>query len=232
MLRANAEDHPLADVRTQERGGGVVHPDGDGLRRALRLPVVSSWNTIVSAFPHQRAVEEVHGRGTDETGDEEIGGVLVKVYRRGHLLEPAVLHHGDPVAERHGLDLIVGYIDHRRAEAGVEPGDFGAHLEAGLGVKIREGLIEQEHPGLADEGAAKRNPLPLAAGERGGFAIEAGGEVEDLRGILDALGDLCPWKMPELQPEGHVVIDRHVGIKRVVLEYHRDIAVLGRKVIH
>ena len=105
------------------------------------------------------------------------------------------------MAQRHRLHLVVGDIDHRRAEAGVEPGDFGAHLEPGLGVEIGEGLIEQEHPGPADQGAAQRNPLPLAAGERGGFAVEAGGEVEDLRGILDALGNLALGKCRSFNPK-------------------------------
>ena len=66
----------------------------------------------------------------------------------------------------------------------MEPGDFGAHLQAGLGVQVGEGFIEQEQLGLADHGAPERQPAALAAGERRGFAVETGGQVEDLRGLL------------------------------------------------
>ena len=34
----------------------------------------------------------------------------------------------------------------------------------------------------------------------------------------------------DLQREAHVVGDRHVRVERVVLEHHRDVAVLGRQV--
>ena len=34
-----------------------------------------------------------------------------------------------------------------------------------------------------------------------------------------------------LQAEGHVVVGRHVRIERVVLEHHRDVAVLRRQVV-
>src|SRR5207244_9725601 len=35
-----------------------------------------------------------------------------------------------------------------------------------------------------------------------------------------------------LQRERHVVVDRHVRVKRVGLEHHRDVAVLGGNVVH
>ena len=35
---------------------------------------------------------------------------------------------------------------------------------------------------------------------------------------------------PESQREGHVLIDRHVGIQGIVLENHGDISLLGREI--
>jgi hypothetical protein len=37
--------------------------------------------------------------------------------------------------------------------------------------------------------------------------------------------------VPELQTEGEVGLDRHVRVERVVLEDHRDVAILRRQVV-
>ena len=41
--------------------------------------------------------------------------------------------------------------------------DFGAHLNAKLGVQVGKRLIEQEHLGVAHNGAAHRHALTLPA---------------------------------------------------------------------
>ena len=37
--------------------------------------------------------------------------------------------------------------------------------------------------------------------------------------------------MPELEGEGHVVVNCHVRVERIVLEDHRDVAILGGDVV-
>ncbi len=72
-------------------------------------------------------------------------GWSYEVLRRADLLEQAVAHDRDAVAHRHRLDLVVGDVDGRRAEALVQPRDLGAGLHAQLGVEVRERLVHQEH---------------------------------------------------------------------------------------
>ena len=59
----------------------------------------------------------------------------------------------------------MSHIDHRVAEALVEARQLNAHLHPQLGVQVAEGFIEQEDPRIADDGAADRHALALAAGE-------------------------------------------------------------------
>jgi hypothetical protein len=82
------------------------------------------------------AVDEVHGRRADEAGDEEVGGTIVDGLRRVELLDGAAVHDGDPVGERHGLDLVMGDIDRRHAKLVLEMLDLRPHGHAELGVKV------------------------------------------------------------------------------------------------
>ena len=65
-------------------------------------------------------VDDVHGRGADEPGDEGVGGPVVEVAGGVDLLEQAVLEQGDAVAHGHGLDLVVGDVDGGGAEAALQ----------------------------------------------------------------------------------------------------------------
>jgi hypothetical protein len=79
--------------------------------------------------------------------------------------------------------------------------------------------------------AAHRHALPLAARQCARLALEELFDLEDVRGLLDALLDLLLRQLAQLQPEREVVLDGHVRVERVALEDHRDIAVLRRQVV-
>src|SRR5690606_19443366 len=177
------------------------------------------------------ADHEVHGWRSDEAGDELVRGPVVEVDRRVHLLDVAVLHDHDARAHRHGLDLVVGHVDGRHGKALVQLQDGGAHLDAQLGVEVRERLVHEEDLGLANDRAAQRDALPLTAGQLAGTAVEQVLDLEDAGCLADPAVDICLGRAPEAQAERHVLVDVHVRVQRVVLEDHRDVAVLGRDVV-
>ena len=105
-------------------------------------------------------------------GDEQVDGLVVELLRAADLLQLALAHHRDAVAERHRLGLVVGDVDGRRLEPVLDPRDLGPHLHAQLRVEVGERLVHQERARLADDRPAHRDPLALAAGEVRRLAVE------------------------------------------------------------
>ncbi len=157
--------------------------------------------------------------------------MAVEVHRGRNLLDDAVVHNRDTVAECESLGLVMGDVKHGGGEAGVKAGNLRPHEEAGRSVEIGQGLVEQEDLWAPDKGAAEGDPLALAARKIGRFTVQASSEFESLRSVLHAPGNLRPRNMPKLQPEDQIVINRHMGVEGIILEDHGDITVLGRKVV-
>ena len=111
-------------------------------------------------------LEQVHGRGADEAGDEHVVRAVVQVARGADLLQEAVLEHRDAVTHGEGLGLVVRDVDGGDAEAALQRRDLGAGLHAQLGVEVRQRLVHEEHLGLS---ARSRGPWRRAdAGHRRG----------------------------------------------------------------
>ena len=176
---------------------------------------------------------EVHRGRADEAGHERVHGPVVKLARRVALLEQPVPQHRDAVAERHRLGLVVRDVDGRRAQPRLERGDVGAHLDAQLGIEVRERLVHQEH---AAASARSRGPSPRAgAGRRRADRACARGTASSRaarrpRARARRARPSAPCAI--VQREGDVVRDREIRVQRVVLEDHRDVAALGRVVGH
>ena len=107
-----------------------------------------------------------------------------------------------------------------------------AHLHAQLGVEVGERLVEQERRRLAHDGAAHGDALALAAGELARLALEQLRRARGCRAASRTLRlDLGLRRAADAQAVGHVVVDRHVRVERVVLEHHGDVAVLGLELV-
>ena len=111
----------------------------------------------------------------------------------------------------------------------VQPLELGAHLHAQLGVEVRQRLVEQERLGLAHQRPAHGDALALAAGELRRPAREQLVEPQHGADLRDAPVDLGPGGLALAQPEGEVLVHRHVRVERVVLEDHGDVAVARRQ---
>ena len=141
----------------------------------------------------------------------------------------AVAQHGDPLAEGHRLDLVVRDVHGGHAEPLVQLGELGPHRDAQLRVEVRERLVHQERLRLAHDRAPHRDALALAARERRRLAVEQLVEPERLRDLLDPPLPLLLRQLAQPQAEGEVLAHRHVRVQRVVLEDHRDVALLRRR---
>lgn len=184
--------HHLADLH----GGGegitrllgehhVAGPDAQGdvlgrhaVGRQVRLLLLrelhraaADGHGVLSALVFQLRVEEVHLGHADEAGHKEIGGVVEDLLGRADLLDEAVLHDDDPVAQGHGLRLVVGHVHKCRVDLLPELDDLRPHLVTELGVQVGEGFVHEEHFRLPDDGPADGNALALAAGEGLGLAV-------------------------------------------------------------
>jgi hypothetical protein len=179
----------------------------------------------------QRARHEVHGRRADEAGHEQVDRVRVQLVRRADLLQEPAAHDREPVAQGHRLGLVVGDVHHRGAEPLLQLGHLGAGLHPQLGVQVGERLVHQEDRGIADDGPAHGDPLPLAAGQVGRAPLQVLGQVQHPRGLVDLLVDGRLRGLGQLEREAHVLPHGHVRVQGVALEHHGDVAVLRRGVV-
>ena len=243
---AQVQDGRVTQVLGQLHGGRNTLVGADHMQVLRAQADALRGGNRQSASPRQRipqllvrhgdaagtwTVDHHHARRAQKGRHELIRRPVVKLHRRTELLDPALVEHRDPIAHRHRLDLVVGDINHRRAEFLVQPRQLDAHVHAQCGVQVGQRLVEQEHLGLAHDRAADRDALTLSARELPGVAPEQFGDVQDRGGAGDLFSALCLADPGHLQREAHVFSHRHVRVQGVALEHHRRTTVGRAQVV-
>ena len=131
------------------------------------------------------------------------------------LMDRAVEHGGDPVAERHRLRDVVGDVERGGADAAMEMLEFRAELRAQLGIDVGQRLVEQQHVRLPDQRAGDRHALLLAAGQLARVALLQPGQLHDVERLPDRRADPAPAHAPGAQRKRDVLRHRHVRVERI-----------------
>ena len=108
--------------------------------------------------------------------------------------------------------------------------NFGAHLHAQGGVEIRQRFIHQKHARLADNRATQGDSLALTARQFFRPSLKHTFNTEQASGLAHAIFDFR-FRNPS-QPHSKSNVRIHVKMReeRVVLEHHRDVAVVRQLV--
>ena len=104
----------------------------------------------------------------------------------------------------------------------MEPGDLKTHFNAKRCVQVRQRFIEQEGTWLANNGAADGHPLALSTRKRLGAPVEIFVQLQHFSSRIHLAVDLRLGKACRLQTETDILAHRHMRVKRVGLEDHRQ----------
>ncbi len=99
-----------------------------------------------------------------------------------------------------------------------------------FGLKLRK-FPKDEIKKRVDQAARILDITELPAGQRLRLAVDQLDDIQHARGLVDPRLDLGLGVAFQAKPERHVFRDCHVRIERVVLEHHRDVAVLWRHIV-
>jgi hypothetical protein len=96
-------------------------------------------------------------------------------------------------------------------------------------VQRRQRLVHQHDARFENDGPGERHPLALAARELIDVPLAVATELDQLKGTLDAAGDIAAADAAQLERKGDVGSHIHVRKQGIVLEHHAHVALVGRQ---
>ena len=178
-----------------------------------------------SLFRLEHAFPEVHV--AHEGGHEAVGRPAVDRVGAVQLPALALLHDRDPIGKGQRLLLVVGDVDGRDAQLGLQLPDLVPGFFPQLGVQVGQRLVEQQQVGFDDHGPGEGHPLLLTTGQLRHGTLFQTGQSHQVERSRDAVRSLGRRHLPGAQAEGHVLEDGHVGEKGVVLKHHPGVPPVG-----
>src|SRR5712692_1499825 len=230
-----AHGHQLfAMVETHDVAGRLSYIDDlfhdaglDGHARRGRV-VLAQHVQLFRTDDEADALSRQQVRDADETGHELSRGPLVNLDRRADLLDAAVGHHGDTVAHRERLLLVVRDVNERDSHFLLDPLQLELHLLPQLEVQRTERLVEEQDLGFVDHGPSQGDALALATRQLVRPALVQPDQAHHPQRAIDPLLALCRRDALDPQPVADVVAYGHVGEEGVVLEDRVRLALVRR----
>ena len=107
--------------------------------------------------------QQVDLRHAQSLRDIDAVGLLVHVAGRTQLKKLPTVEDANSRRHRHGLDLVVGNIENRRAQLHLDSLQFDTQIGAKFRVERRQRLVHEVDLRLADQRTTDRHTLHLAA---------------------------------------------------------------------
>ena len=205
------------------------------------------WNFQIQTVSNDVAifqfhVNEVHRWASDKSSYEFVHRVFVHFLRRTNLFNTSnctstsrVLscwHDNDTVCQCHRFCLVVSYVDSCSSDTTVDFSDFSTHWYTQFGIQVWQRFVHQEHFCITDNGTTHSHTLTLTTRKVSWFTIQEFFQAKDFCCFLYTFVDIFLAVFTQFQTKGHVVINSHVWVKSVVLEYHGDITVFRCHVVY
>ena len=126
----------------------------------------------------------------------------------------------------------MGYINNRGIQLLVQTFNLMAHFNTQLGIQVRKRLIKQIQLRTTSQSAPHRDTLTLTTRKLRRFTIQQLFDLQHFSHSINLSIDLLLRHLTNLQTESDIATYRHVWIKRVRLEYHRNIAIFRFNLRH